>query len=165
MSNIKFKNHKGEEFLFVKLPKDATNIEVNNCIKTISWDNPETGSYDDYLGLPYYKYKLIAPLSEMTEELWEGVVKNPFVVKNFFNPKEVSFSWWDYNDDFWSSEIKSATESGESLLKSLQIYMVNPFEKPTENSFDFISHNYESALKEWQQAEENAGNWVLIQKI
>jgi hypothetical protein len=182
MTKTKFTNHKGEEFLFVELPKDfdelgdiETNIKGEKFLSYFTENERE----DIWIELPKCNWQIIAPLSEMNEELWKQVVKqhNNNSFKNYGYVKK-SANEVRLLDAFNESRFKTATESGESLLKSLNIIVVNPYKKPTGEDYYYNSmasfdeqemlwdkESYDKDLKQFEEAQQNLFNGVLIKKV
>lgn len=173
MRQIPFKNNKGEEFLFVEVPKDAELIgRMDDDFWSYSSKSQGWGKFP-LKG----NWQLIAPLSEMNEELWKGVVDEKPTLINEDLTKSYYFRNYLYNNiqapHIWK---KSATESAESLLKSLDIMVVNPCgEKPkflyefgengpTELQFESAYDDFDFRSIQWQQAEQKLFNGVLIRK-
>lgn len=141
-----FKTGKGE-FLAVKMPNDVYPYAV---VGNVLWYYKDKGEE----GFKYIKlniqsaYELICTTNSVTEEQAEDVVDKKYGWEiNYF------YDYKGYN------QFKNPLESFNSLLEREKLYRVNPFQ------IQVVMNGLKGMDKEWQQAEERTGNWVILKKI
>lgn len=119
--------------------------------------NKMYGGYDGLCALPDGKWKLIGNPFELREEQWQNIVD--FKVKTGFYKAYSTDLGFIYN---------SALDSGYSLLKSMQVFNINPYgDEPKFKECicsDCVSDN-EMYQYDWEEAEERTGNWILLEKL
>jgi len=103
------------------------------------------------------KVKPIGFVKDLTEEQWSEIVDGyaSCGVPDFMN--------------YITNEGCTATESGKSLMDSLEVYTKNPIEKPISVYYTSVfsleknpQETYRSDLHEYEKAQGRTGNWLLI---
>ncbi len=132
-------------FVILKMIDKDKPMRLDNLI-TISNNRPE--NWHD-------KITIIGLLTEIKEEIAKTIV-------------EKTEAWRYIN---YTSKIRycdTALESLQSLLKSNDVFSVNPYgERPKAKRIDqqtFNPENYHE-LKRWDEAQNNVGEWLLIKII
>lgn len=104
---------------------------------------------------------------DFTEEQWKDILPNyECAIRGYL----------DYTTGRPDILLKTATESGLSLLITNKVYRENPYgEYPKEpcldhNSCSWLSpsekyNEYLDMCNEWEALEENVGNWICLIKV
>jgi hypothetical protein len=142
-------------YAFVKIDEAVTSIEKIGKYN-------RNGKLGIYWSFDFYKepqhillpknqdFTIIGFVKDLTEEDWSKVVDSieaPF-------SKDI-LGYQDYLDFGYCSK-NTATESGKSLMGSLEVYLENPYGKEKPGS-EIPRKNVR-----WIQAEKRVGNWLLI---
>jgi hypothetical protein len=150
--------------LFVKVPEDAHTFVVNHLerggILVYSSEIEDGVNGGNIINLPPGEWIPLGFTNELTEEQWKEIVSG--------------IRWFPVCGGGTGQVTPFASESGRSLIRSLDIFEVNPYGdlEPTQDEFLNPETNepcideFESYKREWQEAEKTTGKWLaLIQKI
>lgn len=89
-------------------------------------------------------------VKDLTEKDWSKIVEETYD----YQPTHDAYI--SYLDD--KKCFSNATESGKSLMESLEIYIENPYGNTShERDWDM--------LETWTKAQEKTGNWLLIKYL
>lgn len=146
-------------YILVKAPDAAKGFFINKigCLRcTIMHGHLEEGhviqhTIDDDLS----DYKVIGPVSSMTEEQWKDIVLyygNGIGYKNYEPPSNLL------------DAFETAKESGLSWLKANRIYTENPCPHPSDIEPTNRAH-YDNIEAKWREAQERTGNFILLKRI
>lgn len=116
------------------------------------------------LPLPEGNWQILGISTELTEEEWTNLL--PIEVTNIQG--FICGDYIDYLDR--NNYYETAKESGLSLLEANQCFSVNPYgkEAPIVSDPDPHSQYYGAQMDElyrWQQAQENTGKWLILNKL
>lgn len=153
---------------FVKLPDGAGFIKVVNG-NNLSYDPNMDAAYGSWasITLPEGSWQLIGAVKDLTEQQAQSMIGNipdwkALIYRNYTAPAK------DYRDIVESS-FDTALESFFSLMESLQVYSVNPIEKPVFEA-QFVGHmaqkdySFLQKMKQWKEVEDRTGNWIVLIK-
>jgi hypothetical protein len=122
-------------------------------------------------GLNIDNVRFIGFVKDLTEEQWSEVVDKFGVGVNHQDVWE-HYIYKDYVGNYEHEGYLTATESGKSLMDSLDIYLENPVPQPEvyydpEIPMDSIHNGFydQSWVDAYQEAEEKTGNWILIKYL
>ncbi len=151
---IEFETKKGK-FLAVKPTKSVSYMDDNEILiagHILSWMNTN-------VTIPEKGFSFNCLLSELTKSKCKKIVDNIFNVsyKNYLNPSErITDRTFDFDN---------ALDSFKTLMEKIEIYTVNPFEKPNPNDYCDDFGNYEHNLQRWKAAQKRTSKEWLILKI
>jgi len=159
---VDFKTNNGE-FSFVKVSDLACYINPLNGVCYIETKDDSIIKIDtDNKKVEWSNF-----VKDLTEKDWEQVVDMEL-------GRENTGCFVDYTKGknylgYWSHfTFITATESGKSLMNSLEVYLENPYgeHKPSlTEDLDFKTTKASEFLIEqmkWNKVQERTGNWILI---
>lgn len=153
------------ELCFVKVPKDSNEAEIVTNQAVIPYGQSlvvPDGYYKCFpnhmfIDLPSGNWQILGNPYQLSEEQCNDIVD---IVWNGHN--EHVFK--DYVNDNWEPNARS---SFGGLLHALNIYRTNPF--GTKRDLYKIpaagSPSWLKSVKDWQDAEERKGSWILLKKV
>lgn len=152
---IEFETKKGK-FLAVKPTKSVS--YMRDCEFLLMGD--KLSWMDTMVQIPEKGFSFNFIISELTESKCKRIVEDIFgkSYKNYFDPNPEN----KYAPTF---DFDTATESFKSLMKKIEIYTVNPFQKPNANDYSDDFGNYEHDLSQWKAANKRTAKDWLILKI
>lgn len=167
MNNIKQTETAAFDVLFVKIPKEAIDLNVlpsnillydNKNGQTLTIKINIAGDWqlltDDLANITEKQAAIVCPKQIIGPDNWEGFVN--------YSPTSKVYA------------ASSAIDSLQGIAESVQAYIKNPMgEKPKRVGkwvekegidTDYREFVYSKKFKEWRQAEANTGRWAVLYK-
>lgn len=141
--------------LLLMLPEDAKYIDVRNGVVYYDTDFKE----GEFTLLPQGNWQPLGFTKEVGEEVAKEVVGR--------DKRGFKYYWKDngFVPRGFNSVFETALEAFHSLLQANEVYLVNPYGK-TKPYYDLDEATmYEYELEQWQQAQQNTGNWYILKKL
>lgn len=157
MNNIKFINTGKKELCLVLADKELQGFffDEEDCSLVGWYDDIH---YESYKLPTEFKYGFVKPSNEISEEQAERIVDEAF---NAYNEHTYKI----YEDVVVSGcYVANALESFKSLLQTNECYSENPYPHPSDIEPTNRTH-FDSITEQWQKAEQNVGNWIVLEVI
>lgn len=151
--------------LFVKTVKGLVKTKVVNDRLFLLINDDPVSWHEERVNLPPGNWSDAVCVEDVTEEIAKNIIPDRGG-KIFDHDQNHYHVYEDYkfsDHPFHSNFFDKAFESFQSLLKANEIYTVNPYgrDKPFNcGRYAYANIEYD----QWQAAEENTGNWMMLIK-